>query len=93
MQARHPFLLGMGCSFAPLPPLSYCEPDSNTSTAVQVVEYARQYKFSQAEYDELYTRLQQLERLMKQHDVSSADELLQLAEEKVRLVWLPVSPC
>ena len=58
-----------------------------------MVEYARQYKFSQADYDELYKRLQQLERLMKQHDVSSADELLQLAEEKVRLVWLPVSPC
>ena len=49
-----------------------------------MVEYARQYKFSQADYDELYKRLQQLERLMKQHDVSSADDLLQLAEDKVR---------
>ncbi|GAB4813044.1 hypothetical protein N2152v2_000090 [Parachlorella kessleri] len=48
----------------------------------EVVEYARQYKFSQAEYDELYKRQQQLERLVKQHDVASADELLQLAEEK-----------
>lgn len=48
----------------------------------RVVQYARLYRFSQAEYDELSKRLQQLERLMKQHDASSADELLEMAEKQ-----------
>lgn len=48
----------------------------------QVLGYARLYRFSQAEYDELSARLQQLERLMKQHDAASADELLDLAQRQ-----------
>ncbi|KAL4443668.1 hypothetical protein ABPG75_011405 [Micractinium tetrahymenae] len=48
----------------------------------QVVSYACLYRFSQAEYDELSARLQQLERLMKQHGASSADELLDLAQRQ-----------
>lgn len=50
---------------------------------VQVVAYGRAYRFSQARYDQARERLQQLERLVKQYDVDSADELLWLAEEKV----------
>eukprot|EP00887_Chlorella_sp_A99_P005825 scaffold1.g5825.t1 len=44
-----------------------------------VEQWARQYRFSQAEYDEASSRLQQVERLLRQHDAASADELLSMA--------------
>ena len=45
-----------------------------------VERYSRQYRFSQAEYTEVSERLQEIQRLLKQHDVGSADELLEAAE-------------
>ena len=53
------------------------------------------HRFSQAEYDEASSRLQQLERLLKQHAAASVDDLLGLAAVKVgcclwagRLGWM-----
>ena len=57
------------------------------NACMQVVRYAWQYRFSQVDFDELYGRLQLLERLMKQHDASSADDLIRLAEERVSRDW------
>ena len=57
------------------------------NACLQVVRYAWQYRFSQVDFDELYGRLQLLERLMKQHDASSADDLIRLAEERVSRDW------
>lgn len=45
-----------------------------------VERYARRYRFSQAEYKEVSERLQEVQKLMKQHDAGSADELLEAAE-------------
>ena len=45
-----------------------------------VERYARQYRFSQAEYAEVSERLQEVQKLMKQHDAASADELIEAAE-------------
>jgi DNA repair ATPase RecN len=48
----------------------------------RVLQYGQLYRFSQADYDELSARLQQIERLLKQHDATSADELLEAAERQ-----------
>ena len=48
----------------------------------RVLQYGQLYRFSQADYDDLSARLQQLERLCKQHDATSADELLEAAERQ-----------
>ncbi len=45
--------------------------------------YARLYRFSQADYEDVSSRLRQLERMMKEYDVGSADELIALAREQV----------
>lgn len=44
-----------------------------------MLEYAKLFRFSQRQYDELSARLQRLERLLKTHDAPSVDELLQRA--------------
>jgi DNA repair ATPase RecN len=45
-----------------------------------VEQYTRQYRFNQMEYKEVSERLQEVQKLMKQYDASSADELLDAAE-------------
>ncbi len=45
-----------------------------------VEQYSRQYRFNQMEYKEVSERLQEVQKLMKQYDASSADELLDAAE-------------
>lgn len=48
-----------------------------------VEQYARKYRFGQAAYDSLAERLQLVERVMKQHDAVSADQLVEEAEAAV----------
>ncbi|KAG7672745.1 hypothetical protein KSW81_001698 [Nannochloris sp. 'desiccata'] len=45
-----------------------------------VARYSRQYRFNQTEYTEVSERLQEVQKLMKQYDATSADELLDAAE-------------
>jgi DNA repair ATPase RecN len=45
-----------------------------------VERYSRQYRFNHMEYKEVSERLQEVQKLMKQHDATSADELLNAAE-------------
>lgn len=50
----------------------------DAQTAVE--RYSRQYRFNQMEYKEVSERLQEVQKLMKQYDAMSADELLDAAE-------------
>ena len=45
-----------------------------------IEQYNRRYKFSRAEYSQLSDRLQEVQRLMKQYNANSADELVEKAE-------------
>ena len=46
------------------------------ATCVQVAAYARQHRYLQQEYDAALSRLQAVERLLKQYQCSTSEELL-----------------
>jgi DNA repair ATPase RecN len=48
-----------------------------------VAQYGRQYRFSQARYDEASRRLRALERLVREHGARSVEELLTMADQQV----------
>ena len=48
---------------------------------MQVTAYARKHRYLQQERDEAASRLQQVEKLLKQYDCSTSGELLQAAAE------------
>lgn len=50
-----------------------------TPTLSQVGQYARRFRFSQADHDDVSVRLKQLLRLLKKHGAGSCAELLERA--------------
>ncbi|KAK9819715.1 hypothetical protein WJX72_001582 [[Myrmecia] bisecta] len=50
----------------------------------KVSQYAEQFRFLQLEHDQVAERLEDLERLFKQYDCSTSDELLAAAEQAER---------